>query len=235
MAPQSGPRPRQNTSTSRPRTPPPRAPGAPRPPARRGTSAPPAASGRRPRPAGAAGPARRGPAPPGAPASGTPAGRARRRRGSRARWPPAPPSLTAGSTSASCTEPSASPSTPSGNCSRIRVGDVVPPPDDDVGTELAHQLLVGLRRVGDDGQPVGLGQLDDVAAERARRAGDRQRPGPGRSAIRSRASRAVSPFIGRVDGRDGVGARRAPRRPSRRAAPGPRGSRRARRSGRRCP
>ena len=54
-------------------------------------------------------------------------------------------------------------------------GDVRSAADDDVGTEVAHQLLVGLRRVGDDPQPVRLGQLDDVAAVRTGGAGDEQR------------------------------------------------------------
>ena len=53
--------------------------------------------------------------------------------------------------------------------------DVVAPAHHDVGAEAAHELLVGLLRVGDDLEAVGLGHLDDVPTERTRGTGHRER------------------------------------------------------------
>ncbi len=50
--------------------------------------------------------------------------------------------------------------------------DVVAAPHDLVGAQVAHQLLVLLAGVRDDPQPVGLGQLHEVAAEGTGCAGD---------------------------------------------------------------
>jgi hypothetical protein len=50
-------------------------------------------------------------------------------------------------------------------------GDIVTPTDDNIGPERLHQLMIGLGRVGNHGQPIGLRKLYDVAAIGARGAG----------------------------------------------------------------
>jgi hypothetical protein len=50
--------------------------------------------------------------------------------------------------------------------------DVVSAPDDDVGPESAHELLVRLGGIGNHGEPCVLRELDDVATEGASRTGD---------------------------------------------------------------
>ena len=49
--------------------------------------------------------------------------------------------------------------------------DIIAPPNDDVGAKRRNQLFVLLGSIGDDRQPLGLGELDDVTAISARRAG----------------------------------------------------------------
>ena len=55
------------------------------------------------------------------------------------------------------------------------IGEIVAPGHDDVGAEVPDQLLVGRPGVGDDPEPLGLGQLDGIATDRAGRAGNGQR------------------------------------------------------------
>ena len=107
----------------------------------------------------------------------------------------APPSRTAGITFSLRTAPSARPSMPFGKCSKIRVphrrrGARRYPP------QRLDQGVVGLRGVGDDRQPLGLGQLHDIAA--VGRAPVTASVCPGDRPSRSRDCPAVRPFIGSV-------------------------------------
>ena len=51
--------------------------------------------------------------------------------------------------------------------------DIITPSNDDIGAKRRNQLFVFLRSIGDDRQPLGFGELDDVAAISARSAGHR--------------------------------------------------------------
>ena len=51
------------------------------------------------------------------------------------------------------------------------ISRIIAPTNDDVGAKRRNQLFVDLGSIGDDRQPLGFGELDDVAAISARRAG----------------------------------------------------------------
>ena len=46
--------------------------------------------------------------------------------------------------------------------------DIIAPSNDDIGAKRLNQLFVFLGRIGDDRQPLGFGELDDIAAISAR-------------------------------------------------------------------
>jgi hypothetical protein len=46
--------------------------------------------------------------------------------------------------------------------------DIIAPSDDDIGAKRRNRLFVRLGSIGDDRQPLGFGELDDVAAISAR-------------------------------------------------------------------
>ena len=96
------------------------------------------------------------------------------------------------------TAPSARPSTPCGKCARDPRGDIVATAHDNIGTERGDEFLIGLGRVGDDRQPLDLGQLHDIAAVRA--------CGPGH---RERLSWRQSEQVERLTGRESVHGQRA--------------------------
>jgi hypothetical protein len=48
--------------------------------------------------------------------------------------------------------------------------DIIAPSNNDIGAKRRNQLFVFLGCIGDDRQPLGFGELDDIAAISARRA-----------------------------------------------------------------
>ena len=54
-------------------------------------------------------------------------------------------------------------------------GDIVAAAHDDIGTERGDECVIGLGRIGDDRQPLGLGQLHDIATVRTCGPGHRER------------------------------------------------------------
>lgn len=94
------------------------------------------------------------------------------------------------------------------------LGETLAPGKDEVRSQFGDELLVLLRGIGDDGQPVLLGQLHGVTAHRARGAGDRQHLAAlqlqrvqcqtgGEAVHRQRGGCRVAGAFGRAD--DGLG------------------------------